>query len=195
MSPQAKLSAYLTLTSLQLNPKAGSPTRSSPQPPKPETPEWYVRNRSVWPTPQDFRKCMIAWSAPPELAQLKSLSPPSIRNPLDRLLQDLQRDIGSVAHLFAGQSSGGGKAPTPASPGQVQDEAWYEEFVYHWMLVNTRSFHWKPHGVGEGNMVMCPFLDYMNHCPNGTGVSDETVLGGATFSVVYIGKTSADGSG
>ncbi|KAH0289148.1 SET domain-containing protein, partial [Aureobasidium melanogenum] len=113
----------------------------------------YVASRPAWPTPEDFTSCMLAWSPKDELDNLlRKWAPPSVQKPLDRMLSDLKRDIESVEHMHA-----------------PDDEAFKREFLYHWMLVNTRSFHWKPQGVSQGAMIMNPALDYMNHCPNGEG--------------------------
>lgn len=50
-------------------------------------------------------------------------------------------------------------------------------FDYFWAIVNSRSFHWKPPGRNSkkngGYMVLCPFIDYLNHGPAGTGVNVE----------------------
>lgn len=138
-SPQAQLAAYLTLSAM-----------ASPQP------DWYRESRAVWPSAEDFKACMIAWSAESELEVLREWAPPGAKGPLERLLVDLAKDGGDVGHLWEGKEG---------------EEGWREEWIYHWILVNTRSFHWKPVGVKDGSMVMCPFLDYMNHCPNGLGVS------------------------
>jgi hypothetical protein len=136
LSSQAQLAAYLTLEW-----KSQSPT--------------YVASRPVWPTPEDFASCMLAWSPEDQLeGVLRKWTPPGVQNPLDRLLSDLKRDVESVRHMHA--------------PG---DQDFEREFLYHWMLVNTRSFHWKPQGVNKGAMIMNPALDFMNHCPNGQGVS------------------------
>jgi hypothetical protein len=115
----------------------------------------YVTSRPAWPTPEDFSSCMLAWSPEAELNDvLRKWAPPSVQKPLDRMLSDLKRDVESVQHMH-----------TP------DYEAFERDFLYHWMLVNTRSFHWKPHGVSQGAMIMNPALDYMNHCSNGQGVS------------------------
>ncbi|TIA23154.1 SET domain-containing protein [Aureobasidium pullulans] len=113
----------------------------------------YVASRAAWPTPEDFASCMLAWSSKDELEDvLRKWAPPSVQRPLDRMLSDLERDIESVKHMHA-----------------PDDQAFEREFLYHWMLVNTRSFHWKPQGITQGAMIMNPALDYMNHCPNGQG--------------------------
>ncbi|KAL1301604.1 hypothetical protein AAFC00_005833 [Neodothiora populina] len=167
-SPQAQLAAYLTLAA-----------RESPAPPV-----WYQRSESVWPSFDDFRSCMIALGDDArEVEVLKRNAPPGVLRPLERLEQDLERDLRDVAGLFSvaatetqGRDGSGVKNEKEHGEQEVNgkvtsssDPEWKQSFVYHWILVNTRSFHWKPHGVREGSMVMCPFLDYMNHCPNGQG--------------------------
>ena len=37
------------------------------------------------------------------------------------------------------------------------------------MIVNSRSFSWKPPHLKVGEMVMCPFIDLMNHGSTGSG--------------------------
>ncbi|GAB7356010.1 hypothetical protein MBLNU459_g6634t1 [Dothideomycetes sp. NU459] len=128
-SPQAQLAACLSLEADQDSQR-------------------YRASKAVWPTPQDFQSCMVAYSSHGEVAMLIDHAPPSVRKPLDRLLLDMKKDVEAVEHLFGSDN---------------------EQYLYHWLLVNTRSFHWKPTGVKNGAMVMCPFLDYMNHCPNGEG--------------------------
>ncbi|KAI5209307.1 hypothetical protein AUEXF2481DRAFT_3484 [Aureobasidium subglaciale EXF-2481] len=113
----------------------------------------YVASRPAWPTPEDFASCMLAWSPETETEDvLRKWAPPSVQKPLERMLSDLKQDVDSVRHMHA-----------------PDDEAFKQAFLYHWMLVNTRSFHWKPQGVSQGAMIMNPALDYMNHCPNGQG--------------------------
>lgn len=161
-SPQAQLAAYLTLASRE----------------EPQQPEWYTQSRAVWPTPDDFRACMLAWSSGEELESLKGVAPPSILSPLERLLLDLQKDREAVGHLMP--TSGEADSTGGIVGDEVDDDkaSWEQGFIYHWILVNTRSFHWKPHGVREGSMVMCPFLDYMNHCPNGKGCTVQVSTAG-----------------
>jgi len=117
---------------------------------------------------------MLAWSAMDELRTLQDVAPAGVKGPLERLEVDLRRDGETVGHLFRDADADdevdeGVKMERDESGGA--DEEWWEDWLYHWILVNTRSFHWKPEGVRVGSMVMCPFLDYMNHCPNGLGVS------------------------
>jgi len=52
--------------------------------------------------------------------------------------------------------------------------------LHIWAIANTRSFSWKASNSSRGMMVLCPFLDYMNHCPSGQGVSTHLM----TFSRV-----------
>ena len=70
----------------------------------------------------------------------------------------------------------------------VEGEGWEKrEWRYYWLVLNSRSFHWKPGGVGregmgrgkgKGMMVLCPFADYINHGPTGTGCLVRQVEGG-----------------
>ncbi|KAM3421977.1 hypothetical protein BST61_g2354 [Cercospora zeina] len=102
--------------------------------------------QSTWPTREDFESSMpLLWSK-----RLASHLPPSVQQPLERMREDYQRDLTSMLH---------------------RHPDWKErEFEYYWAIVNSRSFHFKPPGAKPGSMVLCPFIDYMNHGPSGTGV-------------------------
>lgn len=107
--------------------------------------------RSTWPTPQDFEASMpLFWSD-----ELRDLLPPSVQQPLDRQFDDWKKDAEF------------GKAVAHDSASVEQDDA----MKYYWAIVNSRSFHFKPPGAKPGFMVLCPFIDYMNHGPSGTGVN------------------------
>ena len=58
------------------------------------------------------------------------------------------------------------------------DNTW-EDYAYHWLVVNTRSFYFELPGATstayEDRMVMCPFVDYFNH--NDHGVSLPRLVG------------------
>ncbi|KAF2214279.1 hypothetical protein CERZMDRAFT_95556 [Cercospora zeae-maydis SCOH1-5] len=102
--------------------------------------------QSTWPTRADFESSMpLFWSS-----GLASHLPPSVQQPLERMRVDYERDLKSMLNLHLD---------------------WKErEFKYYWAIVNSRSFHFKPPGAKPGFMVLCPFIDYMNHGPSGTGV-------------------------
>jgi hypothetical protein len=102
---------------------------------------------STWPANQDFMDSLpLCWSKSDQ-----DLLPPPIQQPLQRQFSDYQKDWTSVRKYCEGQG-------------------WTEEdFRYYWMIIDSRSFHWKPaKGSKPGSMVMCPFIDYMNHGPSGT---------------------------
>lgn len=103
--------------------------------------------RETWPTEDDMKACMpIYWpSEPPEAL----LSP--IQAPLRRQRTDYQRDWLTC---------------TDAVRKLGFDET---DFKYYWMIVNSRSFHWAPPSGRPGHMVLCPFIDYLNHGPTGSG--------------------------
>jgi hypothetical protein len=113
---------------------------------------WAARNCMTDP---DLQKWSATWPSERELRaslplfwpkQLQSLLPPSTLAVLRRQEADYKRDLKE-----SGQSEGG-----------VLD--------YTWMIVNSRSFYWDPIGRQPGYMVLCPFIDYFNHGPEGTGV-------------------------
>ena len=101
---------------------------------------------SVWPTRNDFEESMpMCWPA-----ALQQQLPPSVHQPLERQLSDYQKDWNAARELCNRRDL---------------DE---DDFKYYWMIVNSRSFHWKPPRQKAGVMVMCPFIDYINHSPTGS---------------------------
>ena len=53
------------------------------------------------------------------------------------------------------------------------------EYIYYWIIVNTRSFYFEVSGKEapqnhDDRMVLCPFVDYFNH--NDQGVSFLLVI-------------------
>ncbi|KAK5114671.1 hypothetical protein LTR62_002244 [Meristemomyces frigidus] len=103
--------------------------------------------QATWPTDEDFERSLpMRWPV-----QVRDLLPPSIDQPLRRQEEDYRKDWLSLRDS--------------ASSGFPFDE---QLFRYYWSIVNSRSFHWKPPKGRPGSMVMCPFIDYMNHGPTGT---------------------------
>lgn len=146
-SPQAHLTATLMLEALK-----GSES------------DWYEICQSVWPQQGDFDVCMLC-SEDHQLNPLfEDVIPPSIKAPLDRLFKDLESDLGSARISIESKYERDNEFVPH------QSDRFKASGLYHWMIANTRSFHWKPTGRKEGAMVICPYLDYMNHCPEGKGV-------------------------
>lgn len=97
---------------------------------------------ATWPTEVEIRSSLPLFWPDSLLDKL----PPTTRAVLDRQRDDFEEDLRSTA------------------------QAGCSDFEYFWAIVNSRSFHWKPPGSRPGFMVLCPFIDYLNHGPNGTGV-------------------------
>lgn len=56
-----------------------------------------------------------------------------------------------------------------------------EKYIYHWLVVNTRSFYYVPKGCERPEdrndaMAMCPFADYFNHSDDDNAVSGACSL-------------------
>ncbi|KAK1049842.1 hypothetical protein LTR33_014745 [Friedmanniomyces endolithicus] len=101
---------------------------------------------ATWPTDSDFEHSMpLRW---PDA--LRCLVPPPVEQPLQRQEEDLTKDLDAVYDFLAAS--------------ELSDD----DFRYYWFIVNSRSFHWKPPRGKAGSMVMCPFIDYINHAPSGT---------------------------
>lgn len=102
--------------------------------------------RDTWPTHADFRQSMpMCWPH-----NLRPLFPPAVEQPLERQSADYGKDWKAVEKL--------------CSDRHLSED----DFKYYWMIVNSRSFHWKPPHSKSGSMVMCPFIDYINHGPTGS---------------------------
>ena len=153
-------------TNSQLSPQAQLSATLSAAAAAEEDDEQYNSCSAVWPTHNDFRSSLL-WLDPgivkskitPNAKQeYTDLLPLTLRKPLERVVADFENDMESLCTQL---------------DGDVNDLD-SEQDYYHWAISNTRSFHWKPPGRKTGRMVMCPFLDYMNHCPNGQGVSSRS---------------------
>ncbi|KAK5164335.1 uncharacterized protein LTR77_010031 [Saxophila tyrrhenica] len=120
-----------------------------------ETKPW----TDVWPTVGDFTASMPIYWRKEDCEFL----PPTARPHLKRQESDYDRDWDSVEDSCTALG--------------------YDEkaFKYYWTIVNSRSFHWKP-PRGKGVMVMCPFVDYLNHGP--TGSSCKVVLTAKGYEVL-----------
>lgn len=141
-SPQAQLAGLLN---------AGS-----------ECSDAYEACSQVWPTASDFQSCMLFFPSC-TMSQIEPEAIPfAVKKPLERLRRDFERDAAATGVLLQ----------WPLSLEALEEELSKaaDQYRLHWTIANTRSFHWKPPGLSTGQMVICPFLDYMNHCPSGQGV-------------------------
>ncbi len=103
--------------------------------------------QEVLPDENDFKASMpMYWPR-----ELHEFLPPAVKQPLTRQITDYEKDWKAVKELCKRRNF-------PE-----------ERFKYFWMIVNSRSFHWKPPQNKAGIMVMCPFIDYLNHGPTGSG--------------------------
>lgn len=57
------------------------------------------------------------------------------------------------------------------------------DYLYHWLVVNTRSFYYIIPGMKKSPssdcMALCPFVDYFNHAE--TGVNNTIRLAVKTY--------------
>lgn len=103
--------------------------------------------KSTWPTKHDFEGCMpLYWNR-----SIVNTMPKCMSTPFERQASDYEKDW----HACSAASSKLGHTEA--------------DFRYFWMIVNSRSFHWAPPRKQPGYMVLCPFIDYMNHGPTGSG--------------------------
>nr|OQO29890.1 hypothetical protein B0A51_03486 [Rachicladosporium sp. CCFEE 5018] len=114
---------------------------------------------STWPTMGDFEASMPMFWPEHVLAHL----PSSVAAPLARQRTDYTRDRACVQKAVK-------------SLGLSE-----RMFGYAWCIANSRSFSWK------GQMVLCPWVDYMNHAAKG---SCEVIVGEGGFEVKAAGDVA-----
>lgn len=159
----------------------------------------YAPWQAVWPTMQDFKDSMpLLWpsylsgqqdllppsqpsaqDSPPSTSSARSFLPPSISGSFRSLPTSSSHDRESHGYpprhqnQLAEQTERLEKAYGIAK--RVLPSLDREKYIYHWLLVNTRSFYYVPKGSGrpdDGNdaMAMCPFADYFNHSDDDSAV-------------------------
>ena len=102
--------------------------------------------QATWPSAEDLTQALPMCWTHTERGHL----PPSVQQPLARQEEDYRKDWEAVSQI-------------------CEVNGWSErEWKYYWQIVNSRSFHWKSSKSKAGSMVMCPFIDYLNHGPSGT---------------------------
>jgi hypothetical protein len=105
---------------------------------------------ATWPSRSDLRASMpIQWDS-----CLQDMLPPATQEFLKSQIEEYEGDLRLVSELWG-------------------DELDAREFMYYWCIVSTRGFHFKPPGTAPAYTVMCPFLDFANHGPTGSGIKVE----------------------
>ncbi|KAI9833281.1 MAG: hypothetical protein M1819_003675 [Sarea resinae] len=111
--------------------------------------EW----RAVWPSRKDFRESMpFMWPA-----SLQALLPPAAKDLLKKQQDKLEKDFATARKTYQHLER--------------------EDFVYHWLMANTRTFYYVAPGLRkkpprpEDCMALCPFADYFNHTDSGCPVT------------------------
>jgi hypothetical protein len=170
---------------------------------EPEQLSKYDLWRNSWPSRQDIKDSMpILWPAAlggaqwprgkddiPASSEKPNFLPPSISG-LWHTLQPgprTRKHASDYQNILSGQTQRLSKAwmdVTSAYP-----ETNWEEFSYHWLIVNTRSFYW----VGKGQetpedpndaMGLVPFADYFNHADVAVRASSESPVLSALLTEV-----------
>lgn len=59
---------------------------------------------------------------------------------------------------------------------RVFPQAQLQDYLYHWCIVNSRSFYWEIAGEKlpqdhDDRIVLVPFIDYFNHNDHGVGIT------------------------
>ncbi|KAK6429405.1 hypothetical protein LTR95_014449 [Oleoguttula sp. CCFEE 5521] len=114
--------------------------------------ERLVEWSATWPTMEEFEASMPMFWPERVLVHL----PASVSAPLARQRSDYARDWRVVRKAVEGLGLG------------------ERRFGYAWCIANSRSFSWI------GQMVLCPWVDYMNHAAKGNA---EVIVGEGGFEV------------
>ncbi|PNS19608.1 hypothetical protein CAC42_7452 [Sphaceloma murrayae] len=115
----------------------------------------YKRCAATWPDRQVFQDCLFWYGC--RQHQDREFWDGKLQPSLFAMYTRLRDDFDVDDLAIKASSSDYEKKPTE------------DDIMYYWTIANTRSFAWKSAGQKEGVMVMCPFLDFMNHCPAGEG--------------------------
>ncbi|KAI9885387.1 MAG: hypothetical protein M1823_002814 [Watsoniomyces obsoletus] len=106
---------------------------------------------AIWPSMEDFdEELPLRWSL-----DLQSQLPPAAKDILAEQQRQLWRDYEAVIRF------------SPAIS--------YDDYVYYWLVVNTRSFAYTKGGTNQtrtrgsaaDNMAVCPFIDLFNFANEG----------------------------
>ncbi|CAG8973301.1 hypothetical protein HYALB_00000063 [Hymenoscyphus albidus] len=120
--------------------------------------------RSLWnavlPTREDFAESIpLMWDS-----DLQNLLPEAAKELLENQKRKLEKDWGMVKDVYG-------------------EKIEKEEFVYRWLIVNTRTFYYldpawkgkeKQKPARDDCMALNPFADYFNHSSTGCTVSFDT---------------------
>lgn len=122
---------------------------------KPANSTKYAKWQAVVPSWEDIQQSMpLTWPA-----SLQALLPIAARQLLDKQRAKFEKDWGYVSAAFPFESKGKG-------PG-IQADCTRDEYLYAWLLVNTRTFYFVTPRTErlpkEDHMVLQPVADLFNH--------------------------------
>ncbi|KAI9819399.1 MAG: hypothetical protein M1826_001148 [Phylliscum demangeonii] len=105
---------------------------------------WLQTWRAVWPSKEDMTQAMpLLW--PPAL---RRLLPPLSQEIVREQRRKLDRDFAAAVIV-------------------LPNEVGRDDYEYHWLLVNTRTFYHVTDRTRDlpaaDRMALCPYLDYFNH--------------------------------
>lgn len=121
----------------------------------------YTKWQAVVPTLQDIQQSMpLTWPA-----SLQSLLPAGASQLLDKQRAKFDKDWETVSAAFPiGAKT---KAKTKTKDGMVRKECTRDEYLYAWLLVNTRTFYFVTPRTEklpkEDHMALQPVADLFNH--------------------------------
>ena len=140
----------------------------------------YSEWEATWPTIEILRECMpIMW-------------PSTVRNQQVSSVSSRPSSFGALPRGIDGVSLSSGRLEKHPGTLSIQEKnlardwkvvscalstAKYNDFLYYWLIVNTRSFYYELPSKGKtqtraDRMALCPFVDYFNHADHGVSRSN-----------------------
>ena len=133
---------------------------------------WRETWRETWPTRADVRHSMLLAADDDQVASIADFLPPGVigRSKTRRSAPGSpQTSEPSLLEKQRQRLAGDWNAVLKSVP-----ESRYGDFVYFWLLVNSRSFFFdlaesfEPQ-TRDDRIALCPWLDYFNHSDRGVG--------------------------
>lgn len=125
---------------------------------------------ACWPSLRECQGMLLWWSLRSQsAATIRPYMPQSLANALGSATSEWTED----SHYMIAARKGYEAEPKGGAS---------ELDLYHWIIANTRSFSFDMNrGSKKQRSVMCPTLDFMNHCSSAHG---ETQYAGVCFLII-----------
>lgn len=133
----------------------------------PQNTNEYAKWNAVVPSREDIQLSMpLTW---PDA--LQSRLPTASKKHLDKQRKKFNKDWGVVSATFPLSTSSKATANSSGSNGEIGTSCTWDEYLYAWLLVNTRTFYFVTPKTEklpkEDHMILQPVADLFNHTDKG----------------------------